>query len=121
MCWGWAGHWIAVNYREQGSDDSLMVLEMTIVTAPYLLDFGKVWIDRPPPYYFDAQRMNNAQADARDLFGNFWPDVQVALYQLRRKYGIYYADPRPGNINCGDSDDDDSWDREPPTNYGVDE
>lgn len=102
----------------EGWDDGLMVVEMSIVTPPYLLDFGKVWIDQPPPYYFDRQRVANAQADGRELFGKNWQDVEVVLYQLRKKFGIYYADPRPGNINCGDDDDDDlDWGKESPVNY----
>lgn len=73
----------------EGHHDGLMVVEMTIVRPPYCLDFGKVWIDRPPPYYFDAQRMANAHADWRDLFGKHWGDVEVLLYHLRSKFGIF--------------------------------
>ncbi len=32
-----------------GFDDSLMVIEMDIVNPPYLIDFGKVYLDAPPP------------------------------------------------------------------------
>jgi len=88
-------------------DDELMVIEMSIVTPPYLLDFGKVWIDRPPPYFFDEQLMENAALDAQELFGSAWPDVEVVLYHLRNKYGIYYVDPRPGNIYGGEQEDED--------------
>ena len=102
----------------EGSDDSLWMIEMSIVTTPYVLNFGKVWIDEPPPYYFDEQRMANARADARNMFGKDWPDVEVVLYQLRTKYGIYYADPRPANINCGRDDDNDDWMQSPSVDLG---
>ena len=34
----------------EGSDSEGRVIEMTIVEPPYLLDFGKVYVDEPPPY-----------------------------------------------------------------------
>lgn len=39
--------------------DALMAIEMTIVTAPYLIDFGKVSIDVPPDpiSYFAGSRL----------------------------------------------------------------
>jgi hypothetical protein len=43
----------------EGYSDSLMVVEMTIVEAPYLLDFGKVYLDAPPEYYADKVMMQN--------------------------------------------------------------
>lgn len=102
----------------EGFADELLVIEMSIVTPPFLLDFGKVWIDQPPPYFFDPQQIANTQADARELFGRAWPDVQFVLYQLRKQFGIYYADPRPGNINCGpEFDDDEELGPEPPIDY----
>ncbi len=101
----------------EGFDDDLMVIEMSIVTPPYLLDFGKVSIDTPPPYYFDHQLVANSEAEGRDLFGSLWSEVQPVLYALRKRFGIYYADPRPGKINFGREDDDDDWQREPPIDY----
>jgi len=32
------------------SDESLLAIEMTIVSPPFLLEFGKVYLDSPPPY-----------------------------------------------------------------------
>lgn len=31
-------------------DNERLVIEMTIVHPPFLLDFGKAYVDRPPPY-----------------------------------------------------------------------
>ncbi len=33
-----------------GEDADLRVIELTIVAAPYILDFGKAWVHRRPDY-----------------------------------------------------------------------
>jgi hypothetical protein len=90
----------------EGSDDSLLVIEMTIVEAPYLLDFGKVYLDRPPTYLYDRDMMKRVYEEWRERFGKQWTDVQLVIKLLER-YGIYYYDPRPSNIDTGVVDDDD--------------
>ncbi len=85
------------------SDDSFHAIEMTLVRPPYLLDFGKVYIDQPPPYWGDEQLMENALVGWLEVFGPNWPTVQLALSVLR-SHGIYNVDPRPSNINFGDED-----------------
>lgn len=81
----------------EDSHDHLMIIEMSIVQKPYLLDFGKVYIDRSPPYYNDKQLIANWHAEVRDLFEEQAPKVHSVLYRLR-KLGIYYVDPKPANI-----------------------
>jgi hypothetical protein len=83
-----------------GFDDTLLVIEMEIVEPPYILDFGKVYIDSPPVYWRDAQMRRNAYAEWRERFDDHWEKVAGAMYCLE-KYGIYYVDPRPSNI-CTD-------------------
>ena len=102
----------------EGSNSRLRVIEISFVQPPYFLDFGKVYIDRPPTDFYDSQKMANAQAQWRSAFGKRWPDVSAALYELRCRFGIHYVDPRPGNIDFGDDDDDEGvWDEEPPLDY----
>lgn len=84
--------------RLLGSNDALLAIEMSIVQRPYLLDFGKIYLDEPPPYWTDPQLMQNAHAEWRELFGKRWPVVWAVLGVLRQKFGIYYVDPKPGNI-----------------------
>lgn len=91
----------------KGFDDSLMVIEISIVEPPYLLDFGKVYLDSPPSYVYDSQMMQNAYAEWRERFGKGWEDVAIVLDVLAKKFGIYYVDPRRSNIDTGDDDDDD--------------
>ena len=81
----------------EDSSDSLLTLEMSIVQKPYLLDFGKVYIDEPPPYFGDRQLMENWYAEVRDLFESDAETVHSVLFFLQ-KFGIYYVDPKPANI-----------------------
>jgi hypothetical protein len=98
-----------------GYSDDLMVIEMSIVRPPYLLDFGKVYLDEVPPHKFDARTLAAEQAQARALFGSQWPEVAAVLRELQTRFGIIYIDPRPHNIDCGVDDPD--WDREPMLDY----
>lgn len=79
-------------------DDELQIIEMEIVSPPYLLDFGKVHLDRPPFYWNDSQMRANAYEEWRERFDDHWEDVACVLHMLE-KYGIYYVDPRVANIN----------------------
>ena len=81
----------------EGSSEEFLVIEMSIVQKPYLLDFGKVYIDRPPPYAGDIQLLNNWHAEVRELFEDRAPDVHSVLHVLK-KMGIHYVDPKPANI-----------------------
>jgi hypothetical protein len=86
-------------------DDELMVVEMTIVQPPFLLDFGKAYVDCRPPYFNDSERISEAEADCRELFETEarWKEIQRALWKLEGM-GIWYADPNPRNIQFGEED-----------------
>lgn len=98
------------------ADERFMAIEMGVVKPPRLLDFGKVYLDRPPPYWGDVEIRARFDAEGRWLFGSHWPDVLVALEELK-ELGIYYVDPKPGNIVFGDEQDNPDWDAEPPIDY----
>ncbi|MCC7475981.1 MAG: hypothetical protein IT425_11345 [Pirellulales bacterium] len=79
---------------------------MTIVQPPYLLDFGKVYIDNPPPYWNDPQFHVNRHECGRELFGNKkWREVLNAMSTLIR-LGIWNVDPRPANFCFGDEENE---------------
>ena len=82
----------------RGFSDEFQVIEMSIVQPPYLLDFGKVYLDQPLPYADDQEVMANWQSECEELFEDRWPEVQGVLEELKR-FGIYYADPKPANIH----------------------
>jgi hypothetical protein len=76
-------------------DDQLLVIEMSVVAPPFLLDFAKAYLDRPPD--FSPEVMADWEEQQVEWFGDRWPEIQSALYDLDR-IGIYYRDVRPGNI-----------------------
>ena len=78
-----------------GFDDDLWVIEIEIVTRPFILDFAKVYLDRPPDY--SPEVLAEDEDRNREVFEDRWPNVKSLMYALRR-YGIYYMDPKPGNI-----------------------
>jgi hypothetical protein len=85
-------------------DDELMVIEMTIVQPPFIVDFGKAYVDRRPPYFNDTEIMGEAEAKCIEDFGEkCWKRVQQALWKLEA-LGIWYIDPNPRNIQFASSD-----------------
>jgi hypothetical protein len=77
------------------SDRDLMVLEMTIVTAPYVLDFGKAYLDYQR--FHSPETLEHEAERYQELWGDHWPDIQRVLWKLEA-IGIYYVDPLPGNL-----------------------
>ena len=68
---------------------------MGVVSPPFLLDFGKAYIDIRPP--FEDNILSDARRDQEEWFGDKLPLVESAMFQLEL-IGIYYSDIRPGNI-----------------------
>lgn len=87
------GFWVP---RLVGYHDELRVIEMELVgDPPFIIDFAKVRIDRPPD--FSEETMREAEEKCEELFQHHWPEVRMLLATLE-SYGIYYLDPRPWNI-----------------------
>lgn len=77
-------------------NDNLLVLEIGIVTPPFILDFAKSWIDRQPD--FTEETLADWEAAGVENFGaGRWGGVLSLLYGLRQ-FGIYYYDAKPANI-----------------------
>lgn len=79
------------------SDARLLVVEMSIVAPPFILDFGKAYVHRRPD--FDAATMEYYEQERIEMFEGNWDLVRSAVSSLER-FGIYYWDARPGNIDC---------------------
>ena len=62
------------------NDDELWVVEMTIVTRPFVLDFAGAYLDYPPD--FSEEVMAYWKAEKQEQFGTRWPDVQAILRSL---------------------------------------
>lgn len=76
--------------------DGLKVVEMDIVEPPYILDFGKAYLHRPPPH-FSAEVLQESYESQLELWGKYWPLIRKILGKLQA-LGIYHVDPSPRNI-----------------------
>lgn len=76
-------------------EDDLLVIEMTIVTRPFVLDFASAYLDYAPE--FSDEIWAEWEAEKREQFENRWPTVQSVLVALEAK-GIYIVDVSPSNI-----------------------
>ena len=77
-------------------NDDLMVIEMDFMQRPpYVIDFAKVRIDRPPDFSEEVLQQN--ERDGWERFEGNWPKVKKLLAALE-SYQIYYLDPQPHNI-----------------------
>jgi hypothetical protein len=77
------------------ADDDLLVLEMTVVTRPFVLDFAGAYLDLPP--VFTEEIWAEWEAEKRDQFEARWPAVQAVLRELEGME-IYMQDVSPNNI-----------------------
>ena len=81
------------------SDSQLLVIEMTLVEPPFILDFAQSVLDDPKD--FPEEVVEEWWERVADDFGDRFPVVQELFYELQHKYGIYYYDLAPRNINFG--------------------
>jgi hypothetical protein len=77
------------------ADDSLRVIEMSIVTRPFVLDFAGAYLDAPPD--FPEEVWAEWEAGKREEFEARWPTVEAVLGALK-ELKIYMVDVSPGNI-----------------------
>lgn len=95
-----------------GFSATLRVIEMTLVHPPFLLDFGKAYLDEPSPY------TQEQLAEWRRSWHQFFPkgDIQRVnkVLRLLRGHGIEYVDPKPWNIRFHKEqiEGDEDWDYE---------
>lgn len=82
----------------------LWIIEMTVVHPPFLLDFGKAYIDEPSPYTPEQL------AEWRQSWIHFFPRSDLPrVHKVLRSllaYGIEYVDPKPSNIRFRAEEDD---------------
>jgi hypothetical protein len=76
-------------------DDDLWIIEMTVVTRPFVLDFAGAYLDRPLD--FSEEVMADWQEAKREQFGAHWPEAQ-AILRILETYGIFMEDVHPNNI-----------------------
>ncbi len=76
-------------------DDHRLVLEMTIVSPPYVLDFGGAYLENVAVFPDDV--MADWLAENREQFSDDWPAAQ-AILRILETYGIFVVDVNPNNI-----------------------
>jgi hypothetical protein len=76
-------------------DDELRVIEMTIVTPPFVLDFAGAQLDFPPD--FPEEVWEEWEAEKMEQFGSRWPEARAVLDALE-EFDIYVSDVSPRNI-----------------------
>jgi hypothetical protein len=80
-------------------DDQRWVIEMTVVSRPFVLDFAGAYLDLPPD--FTEEVIAEWRQEKQEQFGARWADVQAVL-RLLEGYGVFLVDVHPGNISFGD-------------------
>jgi hypothetical protein len=76
-------------------EDRLLIVEMEVVTPPFVLDFAGAYLDDRPD--FPAEVMRRWLREKAVQFGDDWPRVQSIMAELSG-HGIHLADVKPGNI-----------------------
>jgi len=77
------------------TDDELRVIEMTIVTRPFVLDFAGAYLDSAPD--FSHEVWADWEQQKREQFGERWRTVR-AVVDAFEEMDIYLADVTPNNI-----------------------
>jgi hypothetical protein len=77
------------------ADDDLEVIEMTIVTRPFVLDFAGAYVGAPPE--FSEEIWFEWEAEKREQFGERWTAVRAVMDDFEG-LGIYLVDVSPNNI-----------------------
>ena len=75
----------------------LWIVEMTIVSPPFIVDFAGARLDSPAT--FEKEIMDDWLAEKKEEFESDWPTVKRAVWQLE-KIGVYLVDVAPRNIQC---------------------
>ena len=81
------------------ADDELEVIEMTIVTRPFVLDFAGAYVGAPPEFSEDIWA--DWEGEKREQFGGRWAAVRAVMSAFE-DLGIYLVDVSPSNISLLD-------------------
>lgn len=77
------------------ADDGLKIIEMSIVTRPFVLDFAGAYLDVLPD--FSEEIWEEWEFGKREQFGVHWPKVKEILGALE-ELDIHMVDVSPTNI-----------------------
>ena len=77
-------------------DDDLLILEMTKVNPPFLLDFASAYLDDPPDWPEDV--MEAWHEELRERFDDRYGDVLAVLAELEGAAGVHLFDVHADNL-----------------------
>jgi hypothetical protein len=77
-------------------DIDLLVIEMSMVSPPCLIDFSKAYLDGEP--HHTPEVLADAAQNQRYIWGDRYAEVMSLIGTLKYKYGIYHQDPNARNI-----------------------
>lgn len=80
-------------------DDDLQAVEMTIVDAPYILDFAAAYMPQEyERFEFSAEVLEETEARWSENFGERWPAARDIVAEFRRLTGLILLDLSLNNI-----------------------
>jgi hypothetical protein len=79
-------------------DESLQLIEMSLVRPPFIVDFGGAYLDEPPTHATDPGVKARWMAERDEKFEDNSTVVNAILAELEMRFGIYLTDVHPGNI-----------------------
>ena len=81
----------------------LCVLEMTVVTRPFVIDFASSTLDIPPDFPDEVWRMKFEEWE--EEFGSRWTWASRIFDYLKNKHGVWHTDFSPRNVDLGPGDE----------------
>ena len=85
-----------------GFDDELLVIEMTVVERPFMLDFAEAYLGDAPDFPDDV--LEQWRQETIEQFGTRWPEVESAVEWLEVRLGVQLLDIHPWNIAFADEE-----------------
>jgi len=81
------------------NDDSLRAIEMTVVDAPFILDFAAAYTpEEYDRFEFTREVLEETEARWAENLGEHWPAAQEIVAEFRRLTGLILLDLTPNNI-----------------------
>lgn len=79
-------------------DEKRQIVEMTLVSPPFVLDFGAAYLDTIPEHALVPHVRAQTEIKKREMFGDDVEEVNGILADFHARYGIILVDIHPGNI-----------------------
>ena len=81
--------------RLKRHDDTLFVIEMSVVHVPCIIDFGGAYLDFAPEHMVRDEMWEEQKAEE---FGAYWEYAKAVIREIEYRANIWLADVNTGNI-----------------------